>query len=255
MSNIERIFVIGHPGAGKGLFAQSIAKALGWGFVNADLELEHRVGMPLESIIGNVGAKEYHNTQITILNNLQDRKRLVVATDGPAMGDSRVIELFQKESDFIVYLETSVETQLERSQRNSSELLIGSMKALFEQLHQLRDDTYSKVSHFIIDGNHSDISYQVKQVIDEVSIQKVNGELVLTEKELTLFHNKTHEAVNISIQQAKCLKYLVQGLAAKESAREMNISHRTVEAHLTELKRKLGCDTEKELIALYHNVI
>ncbi len=49
-------------------------------------------------------------------------------------GDSRNIELFQKGSDLIVYLETSVATQLERSQRISSELLIGSMKVLFDQL-------------------------------------------------------------------------------------------------------------------------
>lgn len=30
MSNIKRIFIIGHSGAGKGVLAQAVAKSLGW---------------------------------------------------------------------------------------------------------------------------------------------------------------------------------------------------------------------------------
>lgn len=30
MSNIKRIFIIGHSGAGKGVLAQEVAKKLGW---------------------------------------------------------------------------------------------------------------------------------------------------------------------------------------------------------------------------------
>jgi len=37
MSNIKRIFVIGHSGAGKGVLAQAVAKKLGWKFINADV--------------------------------------------------------------------------------------------------------------------------------------------------------------------------------------------------------------------------
>lgn len=33
MSNIKRIFIIGHSGAGKGVLAQAVAKSLGWKFI------------------------------------------------------------------------------------------------------------------------------------------------------------------------------------------------------------------------------
>lgn len=258
MSTLERIFIVGHPGAGKGLFAQSIAKVLGWKFVNADLELEHKVGRKLQDIIGDAGSLAYHKSQGEIIKHLQKEPCVVIATDGPILDGTNVPALFNNKKDYIVYLETSVETQLDRSQRNPASLLTGAeSKELYNQLHTLRDHTFKKHCHLEVDGNHSDIDKQVSQVINAIKGEDLNREVapILTAKDLTIFHNTTHEPVNISQQQAVCLKYLVRGLSAKETARKMDISHRTVEAHLAELKDKLGCDTIKEIIALYHNVV
>jgi shikimate kinase len=59
--------------------------------------------------------------------------------------------------------------------------------------------------------------------------------------------------VQLSPQQALCLKNLAQGKSAKEIARELHISFRTVEGTLAKLMELLGCASSKALIALYHD--
>ncbi|WP_165482761.1 PAS and helix-turn-helix domain-containing protein [Legionella gresilensis] len=49
-------------------------------------------------------------------------------------------------------------------------------------------------------------------------------------------------------QQRKCLKYLIQGLSAKEIAKKMDLSHRTIEYYLQILRKKLACRNKAELI-------
>ena len=70
--------------------------------------------------------------------------------------------------------------------------------------------------------------------------------------DLKFFHKTLHTSVQLGVQQALSLKYLAQGLSAKEIAREMNISFRTVEGTLAKVMELLGCSSSKELIALYH---
>jgi len=53
----------------------------------------------------------------------------------------------------------------------------------------------------------------------------------------------------ITLREKECTFYLKQGLTCKEIARQMHISHRTVEKHIASLKSKLNCKNQKRLIA------
>lgn len=70
MTQHKRIFIIGHPGAGKGLLARTVAENLGWSFVDADIGIEFLVGKTLQEIIGHEGAKSFLQTQFDILTAL-----------------------------------------------------------------------------------------------------------------------------------------------------------------------------------------
>lgn len=52
----------------------------------------------------------------------------------------------------------------------------------------------------------------------------------------------------LSKRQIECLYYLVKGMTAKETARIIGISHRTVECYLDNIKTKLNCSSRVELI-------
>ncbi|RUR11318.1 shikimate kinase [Legionella sp. km772] len=70
MKQIERIFIIGQPGAGKGLLAKTLAEHLGWRFVDADFGLELTIGRTLGSILGPQGQSAFADCQFEILNSL-----------------------------------------------------------------------------------------------------------------------------------------------------------------------------------------
>lgn len=55
------------------------------------------------------------------------------------------------------------------------------------------------------------------------------------------------EIYNLSPQEERCLKLLKQGYTAQASASILNISNRTVEAHINNIKKKFKCNSKLEL--------
>jgi DNA-binding CsgD family transcriptional regulator len=58
----------------------------------------------------------------------------------------------------------------------------------------------------------------------------------------------------ITKRELDCLQLIVQGFTAKEVARVLSISTRTVENYCEKLKIKFGCRRKQDLIALYAGV-
>ena len=68
---------------------------------------------------------------------------------------------------------------------------------------------------------------------------------------------KTYKRINndnitlnkfLTAKELSCLKHVIQGLSAKETAQLMNISNRTVEKHIENIKNKLKCKNKSALI-------
>jgi len=62
---------------------------------------------------------------------------------------------------------------------------------------------------------------------------------------------------HLSTREREVLRHIAEGLSAKETATELNISTKTVEAHRTSLMRKLGARKATELVryAVRHGLI
>jgi DNA-binding CsgD family transcriptional regulator len=59
----------------------------------------------------------------------------------------------------------------------------------------------------------------------------------------------------LSPREQQCLVMLAKGYSAKMIAREINISHRTIEYYIANLKKKMNCCSKNELIKLFHRTI
>lgn len=252
----NRIFVIGHPGAGKALLAKSLAEKLGWKFINADLGLEFHIGRTLKEIIGRQGEDELHRCQTEILNKLLQKENIVVTTDGSIVCNEKLRQLLSTE--FVVYLQVSTPVQIQRISRNPAPLLlVTDMKIFFDKLHHERDDLYAESADLVINSDDSALEEHVLRILKIISndklIEDTKKQVQLDERELIFFHKKTHIPTRISDQQAICIKLLAQGKTSKEIAKEINISYRTVEGHIANAMELLGCSSSKELIALYHD--
>jgi shikimate kinase len=256
MNYPERIFIVGHPGAGKALLAKTLAEKLGWNFIDADIGLEYRIGKPLIEILGKEGAQNFHKCQFNILKSLIKLTHIIVVTDVSIVCDEKNRAILGEE--FSVYLKTNTSIQIERATRNPLPLLISNCLApLFDYLHQDRDDFFEALSDLIIDGNDGNLDKHVADIalnISETSsIAFPKNKIHLDRKDMVLFHKSLGTAIHLPEYQAICLKLLAQGKSSKEIARILDISHRTVEGYIAKLIEKLGCSSSKELIALYHD--
>jgi len=256
MGHIKRIFIVGHPGAGKALLAKALAEKLGWQFINADFGLEFRIGRKLLEIIGKEGDKKFHECENEILLSLFNKENIVVTTDASIIcGDENRQFL---SSEFTVYLKVNIDTQIVRAARNLDSLLsMDDLKLFLNKLHDERDHLYDEVASFAISSDDNALEEHVSKIIDTIlnsdSDIKRSKRLSLDKKDLTIFHKKLHTPISLSEQQAICLKLLAQGKTSKEIAREIHISHRTVEGHIKKMMEMLGCTTSKELISLYYS--
>ncbi len=68
MKELKQAFIIVHPAVGKAIFAKSLADRLGYQFVNADIELEHRMGLNIREILGQAGLEHFEPTQEIMLS-------------------------------------------------------------------------------------------------------------------------------------------------------------------------------------------
>lgn len=254
-SKPNRIFIIGHSGAGKGVLAKAIAEKLNWKLIDADFGLEIQTGLTLQECIGQQGEEAFHHSESKILTHLFTKQNIVVTTDAAIVCSEKNRQLLS--SEFVVYLKVNVTTQLERLSRFQKSLLESlleknDIRNFLEKLHQERDELYSQSSKLFVDSDDNDLDKHVEKVISFIDANQLeNNKLILDDNELIFFHKKLHKPVRLSNQQALCLKLMAQGKTSKEIAREINISYRTVEAHIAKAMEQLGCSSSKELISLY----
>lgn len=57
----------------------------------------------------------------------------------------------------------------------------------------------------------------------------------------------------ISIREIECLAYYEAGLTAKETAKMLNLSFRTIERYFDNMKAKLRCNYKRDLIKILIN--
>lgn len=164
MSNIKRIFIIGHSGAGKGVLAQAVAKKLGWKFINADvLGCAAHIGRTVSEVFGKEGEHHFNQCLIEILSHQINKANIVVTTDESIICDAKACELLK--SEFTVYLKVSTSVQLERLSDYRPLLPVNDFGALLDRLHDERNNLYEQVASFSLNSDSGDIEEQARSVI------------------------------------------------------------------------------------------
>jgi|TARA_R110002126_G_scaffold1177_4_gene7011 DNA-binding CsgD family transcriptional regulator len=106
------------------------------------------------------------------------------------------------------------------------------------------------------------------KIIPKSLLDKIFSRLMLPNKKLDpmpLSETRCNESIQyqfkdkqrnsfltLTRQQSQCLYYLLQGKGAKEIARELQLSNRTVEHYVTDIRRKNGYASTKQLLVNVH---
>ncbi len=154
-----RIFLLGFMGSGKSTHGRSIAKMMGYSFVDMDRWIEEFTGMNIPEIFNTHGEQFFRMQERNAIKELSKMERVIIATGGgtPCYGEN--MELLKK-SGLTIYLKLSPEVLLSRLRlsKNKRPLLNGKseeeIQKTIEELLQQREPFYA-CADMIIDGLES----------------------------------------------------------------------------------------------------
>ena len=144
-------------GSGKTAVGRRLATELGLEFFDSDAEIETSTGVDIAYIFEREGEASFRHRERECIANLTQRKNIVLATGGGAVMDEENRRNLARNGT-IVYLRTSVERQLERTQhtKNRPLLMEDEPRDTLERLAAVRSPLYEGLASFSVDtdGRH-----------------------------------------------------------------------------------------------------
>jgi shikimate kinase len=148
------LFLVGLPGAGKSTLGRTLARRLGLAFVDADAELERRLGVTIPMIFEIEGEAIFRDREEATLAELVARTGIVLATGGGV-----VIRPINRErlraNGTVLYLHADPATLRERTRRSRHRPLLNAADPLARlvELYAQRDTLYREVADRVIDSD------------------------------------------------------------------------------------------------------
>lgn len=168
MNQEKRLYIVGQSGSGKALIAKTVAEKLGWQFIDADFDLEFRIGLNINEILGKEGAQFFYQCQTQMLAAQSSREDIVVTTDASIVCCKHNRELLS--DSLVVYLKVSPPIQEERTTRTPAALLpILNIKNFLIKQHQQRDHWYEQIADLTINSDENDLENHVMTIIELVN--------------------------------------------------------------------------------------
>ncbi|MGH1430164.1 MAG: shikimate kinase AroK [Neptuniibacter sp.] len=168
------IFLIGPMGAGKSTIGRLLSQELNLEFVDSDKEIESRAGADIPWIFDVEGESGFRDREESVIESLSTQKGIVLSTGGGAViRDANRSVL--KEHGTVVYLNTSVAQQLDRTSRDKNRPLLQTAdpESVLKDLMSVRHPLYLETADIIVktDGRHP--KTVVTEIIKQIKSQSV----------------------------------------------------------------------------------
>lgn len=139
-------------GAGKSAVGRQLARLLHLEFVDSDEEIEMRTGVDIPFIFEKEGEEGFRKREIKVIDKLSQREGVVLATGGGAIVDPESRNRLGARG-FVIYLHTSVNQQLERTQKGRERPLLnnGDRGKILSDLMEQRDPLYREIADLIVE--------------------------------------------------------------------------------------------------------
>ncbi|AGO16608.1 shikimate kinase AroK [Glaesserella parasuis] len=169
MAEKRNIFLIGPMGAGKSTIGRQLAQMLNMDFLDSDAVIEERAGADIDWIFDIEGETGFRKREERIINELTQSQGLVLSTGGGSVlsKDNRNV---LSARGIVVYLETTVDKQFERTQRDKKRPLLQTedpYQTLVE-LAKIRNPLYEEIADIILQTDEQSAKVVATQIIDMI---------------------------------------------------------------------------------------
>jgi shikimate kinase len=165
------VFLVGPMGAGKTTIGRQLSELLRLEFVDSDHEIEARTGANIPWIFDVEGEDGFRVREESVIEELTRRHDIVLATGGGVvMREANRRHLHER--GVVIYLQTPVAVQLERTSRDRNRPLLQTPdpRRRLTELMLLRDPLYRQAAHIVMPtdgGSARDVAMRIIHALED----------------------------------------------------------------------------------------
>ena len=152
MAEKRNIFLVGPMGAGKSTIGKHLADQLHMEFYDSDQEIEHRTGADISWVFDVEGEDGFRKREEQVIGELTELQGIVLATGGGAIKSTQTRNRLSARG-IVVYLETPIEKQFARTQRDKRRPLLQTEedpRDVLIRLSEEREPLYQEVADYVV---------------------------------------------------------------------------------------------------------
>jgi len=165
------ISLIGMPGSGKSTVGRQLARQLASRFIDADAEIEKRIGMPIRVFFETEGEGRFRDLEQAVLVELLQGGKLVLATGGGIVlreGNRRALHA----ASTVIYLRSTPEELFRRLRHDTHRplLQVGDPLRKLRELSHERDSLYRQTAHFVIEIGRPSVPTLLNMILMQLEL-------------------------------------------------------------------------------------
>ncbi|MCW8090930.1 shikimate kinase AroK [Alteromonas sp. ASW11-130] len=171
MAEKRNIFLVGPMGAGKSTIGRHLADELHLEFFDSDQEIERRTGADIAWIFDLEGEDGFRKREENIINDLTDKQGIVLATGGGSVV-SKAVRNRLSARGIVVYLQTTIDKQVARTQRDKRRPLLqnGNAEQVLRDLAGERNPLYEEIADYIVETDDQSARAVANQIISQIGL-------------------------------------------------------------------------------------
>ena len=159
------------PGCGKSTVGRHLARQLNLRFVDADADIEQRIGMPIRDYFEQHGEAAFRDVEQDAIDMLSDLPGVVLATGGGAVLRPSNRDALHSRSH-VFYLRATPE-ELHRRLRHDTQrplLQVDDPLRRLRELYRERDPLYRRTAHFVIEAARPSVPAMLSMVLMQLEM-------------------------------------------------------------------------------------
>lgn len=165
----KNLYLVGPMAVGKTTIGKMLAKELGLEFIDTDQEIERRAGADIPWIFDVEGEARFRERESRVLEDLTSLQGVLLSTGGGTVTSAENRALLCQRGT-VVYLDTTVETQLKRTGKDKKRPLLQTddPREVLIRLKEVRAPMYEEVADIKVFVGDRGSRRTVNQIIGDL---------------------------------------------------------------------------------------
>jgi len=157
-------------GAGKSTIGRELADRLHLEFFDSDQEIERRTGADIAWVFDLEGEEGFRKREEGVIEDLSEKQGIVLATGGGSVISTQVRNRLSARG-IVVYLETTIDKQVARTQRDRRRPLLQTSeepRTVLENLAVERNPLYEEIADVIVKTDDQSAKVVAHKIVERL---------------------------------------------------------------------------------------